>query len=97
MSRDASGPKEGGTVIANQEHVKQLQQGTDHWNTWRKENPEVRPDLSETNLNRANLSGANLFGADLSGADLSETDMKADQVKTRVALQAEGQMRWPRR
>jgi len=70
--------------MANDEHVAMiLEKGVEAWNAWRKENPDIRPDLSETdrfigvNLSGADLSeallmGANLFQANLSGADLSE-------------------------
>jgi TIR domain/Pentapeptide repeats (8 copies) len=72
--------------MANQEHLDILKQGVKAWNRWRKEHPDIRPDLSEVNLQESNLFGAdlshtnlsgsiladaNLFGADLFGADLS--------------------------
>src|SRR5436190_24209220 len=56
--------------MASDEHIAQLKKGVAAWNAWRKENPNIWPDL---------------IGADLSGAlismneymDLSETE-KAD-------------------
>jgi len=62
--------------MANEEHLAILKKGVEEWNTWRKENPYVRPDLSAANLRMADLSGADLRGvhliyADLSGANLS--------------------------
>ncbi|MBZ0316184.1 MAG: TIR domain-containing protein, partial [Anaerolineae bacterium] len=62
--------------MANEEHVAILKQGVEAWNQWRKENRDVRPDLSGANLSganlwRADLSEAKLIEADLSGADLS--------------------------
>ena len=67
--------------MANPEHLKILEQGVEGWNKWRKENPDVRPDLIEANLEGANLSGAhlrvaNLEGANLSGANLSWADLR---------------------
>jgi hypothetical protein len=62
-------------IMANPEYVKRLTQSVDAWNDWRKRNPEVRPNLSESNLSSADLSGADLSRADLSGADLSEADL----------------------
>ena len=71
--------------MANPEHLLKLEEGIPGWNQWRRENPDVEPDLSggefvykslggaqlnQTNLTRANLSGADLTGANLSGADL---------------------------
>ena len=37
--------------MANPEHLAILKQGVDAWNKWRKENPEVCPDLTYCNLN----------------------------------------------
>ncbi len=79
--------------MANQEHLTILKQGVEAWNCWRKEHPQIWPDLSGTNLIRANLSGGNLSGADLrdanlSGASLIRTDlsgaslMRADLSET---------------
>ena len=57
----------------NDEHVALLKQGVTAWNAWRKENPDIRPDLNEADLERASLSGANLKWADLSAAGATET------------------------
>ena len=72
--------------MANQEHLDILKQGVEVWDTWRKQHPEIRPDLRGAILNSAILSGADLrssylnsaklintelIGADLSGADLN--------------------------
>ena len=66
--------------MANEEHLKILKQGVDAWNQWRKQNPEIVPDLSDTDLSRANLKGVQLSGAylvraDLSRAQLGKTDL----------------------
>ena len=57
-----------------------LLRGSDIWNQWRKENPDVfidlnEVDLSEADLNGVDLSGASLFRAYFSGADLSGADL----------------------
>ena len=57
--------------MANEEHVAILKKGVAAWNEWRRENPDIRPNLSGANLRRAHLYGADLRGADLSRADLS--------------------------
>jgi len=57
--------------MANEEHVAILKKGVAAWNEWRRENPDIRPNLSGANLRRAHLYGADLSGADLSRADLS--------------------------
>lgn len=56
--------------MANEEHVQILAQGTESWNRWIKQNPEVRPDFVGARLRGANLAGTNLVGANFSGADL---------------------------
>jgi len=40
-----------------------LEKGAAAWNQWRKDNPNLRPDLSEADLSGARLSGAYLTGA----------------------------------
>jgi len=75
--------------VANEQHLRILKQGTDAWNRWRRENPEILPDLIRADLSmvdlrwadlsRACLIEANLSGADLTGANLREADLsKAD-------------------
>jgi hypothetical protein len=67
--------------VANEEHLRILRQGVDIWNRWRKEHPDIRPDLrvadlSEADLSEADLSGADLCEADLFGALLHEADLR---------------------
>ena len=76
--------------MANQKHLKILNQGTEVWNRWRKENPSCRPDLSYTDLNnlicfwphaggynlsKANLSHTGLMTTNFIGADLRHADL----------------------
>ena len=71
--------------MANEEHAAKLYEGAEEWNKWRKENPDVRPGLSNSDLLFAiffmadpeqskhpelRLFRAGLRSADLSGADL---------------------------
>ena len=50
--------------MANSEHVAQLQEGVEAWNLWREQNPDIQPDLSETDLSRVNLGETDFCGAD---------------------------------
>ena len=50
--------------MPNPEHIAKLKEGVEAWNAWRDENPDVMPDLVETNLSGADLTEANLFKAD---------------------------------
>ena len=61
--------------MANQEQFDILKQGVDVWNAWRKEHPEIRPDLSMAQLSGANLSRANLGGAGLAATNFTDADL----------------------
>jgi len=62
--------------MANQEHLKILKQGVKVWNKWRKDNPDVKPDLRDLYLRDVNLSGANLTDANLSGAYIRSANLR---------------------
>jgi uncharacterized protein YjbI with pentapeptide repeats len=62
--------------MANDEHVALLKKGAAAWNDWRKENPDIRPDLRGARLAGANLGKTNLTDMDLSGAYLLGTDLR---------------------
>jgi hypothetical protein len=76
--------------MANKEVLEILKQGVEVWNKWRRENPDVTPDLTGANLNNSNLAGANLCKADLRwvklcGADLHGTRLfRANLVGARL-------------
>jgi uncharacterized protein YjbI with pentapeptide repeats len=61
--------------LANPEHLAKLKEGVKPWNQWRRQNPKIRPDLRDAELDQLNLSGANLSGANLSEADLCEANL----------------------
>jgi hypothetical protein len=61
--------------MANQEQLERLLRSVEEWNQWRKENPEIKVNLSEANLTGANLTGADLTGANLFGAKLFGVDL----------------------
>ena len=61
--------------MANKKHMALLKRGVGAWNTWRRTNPRVRPNLSGARLFGATLCGADLRGADLRGTGLSEADL----------------------
>jgi len=42
--------------MANGKHLKTLGMGVDYWNSWRDDNPDIRPDLSGSDL-REKTSG----------------------------------------
>ena len=71
--------------IAIDEHVAMLKQGVTAWNAWRRENPNIRPDLSNADLSGADLSGANLARANLREAILFKANLgRADPVEANL-------------
>ncbi len=69
-----------------------LEQGAESWNQWRKNNPDVKPDLrsaylfgqalSGFNLSEANLERACLIDANLRGANLSKACLRSAYVSS---------------
>jgi hypothetical protein len=62
-------------------HIRTLKQGVEHWNQWRDQNPQIRPELVGADLTSINLQGANLkdgklFGAQLKGATLRAANLR---------------------
>jgi hypothetical protein len=72
--------------MANEEHLAILRQGVEAWNRWRAENPDVRPDLSNTNLEAMDLTGAVLSNvlfqnASLRAATLSNANLRGASLR----------------
>ncbi|NTW83754.1 MAG: toll/interleukin-1 receptor domain-containing protein [Chlorobiaceae bacterium] len=71
--------------MANPEHLEILRQGVEVWNSWRKEKPEIKPDLSNLALpntdfhgidfGKVNLRMGNLYGVNISGANLCNANL----------------------
>jgi hypothetical protein len=66
--------------MANPEHLSKLGEGIEAWNQWRKEHPDVVPNLSDAELSGGNLSAAKLQQANLSGANLSGANLSAANI-----------------
>lgn len=62
--------------MANPEHLKILKQGVEVWNRWRKENPELVPELENVDLEGAYLDEANLANAILRGGNLEHVFLR---------------------
>ncbi len=72
--------------MVNQGHLDILKQGVEVWNQWRKEHPQIHPDLSGANLHAVNLDGANLSRADLTDTDLYGIGfIKANLTKAKLS------------
>jgi hypothetical protein len=61
--------------MANKKHLRILEEGVDHWNQWRKDNPLVKPNLFNANLFYDNLKNANLSDSDLRNANLFNANL----------------------
>jgi hypothetical protein len=80
--------------MANKEHVALLRQGVEVWNAWRKENPNIMPDLTRADLTRADLTradlaGARLYRADLIGARLGGADLTGADLTNAILVRAD--------
>jgi hypothetical protein len=60
--------------MVDQVHLDILKQGVKQWNKWRKQHPEIRPDLSNADMGDAVLSDVDMGNADLSNATLNGTN-----------------------
>ena len=68
--------------MANPEHVAILDNGVKVWNKWRRENPEIKPDLSNSDFSDRVLSGVNLSHSDINNANFARSDLsRANLVK----------------
>jgi uncharacterized protein YjbI with pentapeptide repeats len=62
--------------MADNNQIEILSQGTEAWNKWREENPDVSINLKNAELMHMNLEKANLAEADLQMANLSFANFK---------------------
>lgn len=73
--------------MANDHHLRILDQGVGAWNRWRTDNPDIRPNLRGANLSDRDLTGINLDDADLDFARLTSANLteatlnRADMLK----------------
>jgi TIR domain/Pentapeptide repeats (8 copies) len=61
--------------MANPEHLAKLKEGAEAWTQWRRENPSIRPHLTDAYLEGQSLSWINLAGSNLSGANLHNANL----------------------
>ena len=61
--------------MSNDEHISKLKVGVASWNEWRRQNPEIIPELGGADLTRMDLSRADLRFADLSRSVLIKSKL----------------------
>lgn len=81
--------------MPNKEHLRILEKGIKEWNVWRKENPDIEPDLSLADLShqflievkfigsnhkQAKLLGVNFNGTNLTGTRLNYSHLSATHL-----------------
>ena len=66
--------------MANPEHLAILKQGVEIWNNWKKDNPEITVDLSNTKLIDLDLSNIDLSNAILSNTDCKNTKFEDSKL-----------------
>ena len=59
--------------MSNPEHLNIISRGVSQWNTWRRTNPEIIPDLQGADLSKMNLSKIDLSNAILKGTNFSNS------------------------
>jgi uncharacterized protein YjbI with pentapeptide repeats len=67
--------------LANQEHLAILKHGAAAWAKWRKNNPEIVPDLGDTDLSDIDLRDCDLTRANLAGAKMSYCSLQRTQFR----------------
>src|SRR5262249_13034465 len=88
-----------GLSMANPEHLKVLSQGSAAWESWRKENPDAVPDLSNVSFNMLNLMGIDLSRANLRESTFGRTNLTGanlEQVDLSEAAMYEADLRFAR-
>lgn len=74
--------------MANPEHVKILKQGVEVWNRWRRENPDIKPDLKSLNHEFVDLNNINFFEADLKEANLWQSNLEGADLEAAICEKA---------
>lgn len=68
--------------MANPEHLEIISRGVQHWNAWRRLNPDVQhPDLSGASLNALDLRNVNFAGTNLFRGDCAQSDFRGANLE----------------
>lgn len=67
-------------TLLSRSQVMILKKGSETWDRWRTENPEVRPRLVRADLHEHNLSGLDLSKCDLTAADLRKCNLTGSSL-----------------
>jgi len=80
--------------MSDEEHKKILKQGSEKWNQWRKNNPDIIPDLRHANLKHMDLHNydfhlAYLNWVNFNGSDLKNCDFRCAHLEDAVIANAD--------
>ena len=62
--------------MANKKHLKILRKGVEKWNSWKRKNPNLYPDLKQANLCNLNLNGIDFSYTDLNYAVINHSYLR---------------------
>jgi hypothetical protein len=74
--------------VVNEEHLVKLTEGVNVWNEWRKNSPDIRPDLRGAKLKGVNLQGAQLQEANLRWGQLQGADLRDVEGLTKGQIES---------
>lgn len=74
--------------MVDKDHLNLLKKGVKVWNDWRKNNPEVIPDLIGAKLRARNLSNVDFSRTKLKDADLSKSKLKNAELDEANLIEA---------
>ncbi|HEU5380020.1 MAG TPA: toll/interleukin-1 receptor domain-containing protein [Ktedonobacteraceae bacterium] len=75
--------------MADSKATKILQQGSEAWNQWREERPDIEPDLRKADLHERTLTGINFERTHLDGANLRNANLCSALLKSASLSQAD--------
>jgi uncharacterized protein YjbI with pentapeptide repeats len=70
----------GAFYMSSKKYRSLMGEGVEVWNSWRDENPDVRPNLKSFDLRGVNLDGYNLAYCDLRHANLQEVSLRNSKL-----------------
>ncbi len=68
--------------MANEEHLKILEQGVKVWNRWREDNPSITPELDSADLEIYNFEGINLANAAMNNVNFRSANLESANLKS---------------
>ena len=74
-------PERNVIAMSSVHHLQNVRQGAGRWNAWRQQDPNVQPDLSNSDLKGVDLAGMDLHNALISLSNLKKADLSGANLK----------------